>query len=104
MHEKGVDIVHTFGFIPGRTVLALLRIPHVFAGSQCLQAPEDSSSPTSGTAYPLVRGAFALTCVQSLRWGASDAIGGGLEPSCRGAYAGVWGGGVSVLAGGRSAC
>ena len=30
--------------------------------SQCLQGLECSSSPTSGTAYPLVRGVFALTC------------------------------------------
>ena len=62
-----MEIVHTLGFIPGRTVLELLRIPHVFAGPQCLQAPEDSSSPTSGTVFSLVRGDFALTCVQSLR-------------------------------------
>jgi hypothetical protein len=58
----GVDSVNTFGFRPGNTWVGSGRIPHVFARSQCFQGLECSSSPTSGTAYPLVRGVFALTC------------------------------------------
>jgi len=57
----GVDIVHTFDFGTGHTGLGSARIPHVFAGSQDLYERECGSSPTSGTAYPLVRGVFALT-------------------------------------------
>lgn len=52
----GVDIVHSLGFGSGITVLGLLRIPHVFGSSQCLQGPECSSSPTSGTQPPRQRG------------------------------------------------
>ena len=38
---------------------------------------ECSSSPTSGTRFSLVGGFIALTCVQSVRLGASDAMGAG---------------------------
>lgn len=75
--RKGVDIVHTLGLGSGGTALGLLRIPHVFGGSQCLQGRECSSSPTSGKTFSLVRGFFALTCVQSLCGGVSDARGAG---------------------------
>lgn len=59
---KGVDIVHTFCLVPSQTALGVTRIPHVFVGSHCYQGLECSSSPTSGTRYPLVRGFFALMC------------------------------------------
>ena len=39
-----------------------LGFPYVFGTSQCLQGLECGSSPTSGTADPLVSGVFALTC------------------------------------------
>jgi hypothetical protein len=65
--------VHTLGSGLGRTTTGLGRIVHVLGTSQCLRGRECSSSPTSGTAYPLVRGVFALTCVQSLRLRPSDA-------------------------------
>ena len=52
----GVNSVHTLGPGPGRTGAGLARIPYVWAGVQCLQAMEPGSSPTSGTADPLVRG------------------------------------------------
>lgn len=58
--RKGVDIVHTLAIGLGRNGAELARIPRVFASFQCLQGLEASSSPTSGTAYPLVRGVFAL--------------------------------------------
>ena len=58
--------MHTPGLGVARKAAGLLRIPHVFAGSQCFQGWECSSSPTSGTTYRLVRGDLALTCVQSL--------------------------------------
>lgn len=62
----GVDNVNASRLLLGRRSAGLLRIPHVFAGSQCLQGLECGSSPTSGTTSSLVRGDFALTCVQSL--------------------------------------
>jgi hypothetical protein len=89
----GVDSVHTFGFGLGRTSVGSGRIRHVSGSSQCLQGLECSSSPTSGTVDPLVRGVFALTCVQSLG-GVPLTLVRGLWPGRRGAYAGVWGGGV----------
>jgi hypothetical protein len=61
-----VDIVHSLGLGSGNTVLGLLRIPHVSGSSQYFQGQECSSSPTSGTVFSLVRGEFALTCVQNL--------------------------------------
>lgn len=62
--KSGVYIVHTLGFGLEGIGLGWRGIPHVSAGSPCFQGLECSSSPTSGTAYPLVRvrGAFALTC------------------------------------------
>jgi hypothetical protein len=60
--KEGVHNVHTLGFGSARTSAGLRRIRHVSGTSQCLQGLECSSSPTSGTAYPLVRGVFALTC------------------------------------------
>ena len=69
--------MHTPGLGLARTVSERARIPHVFAGSPCLQGLECSSSPTSGTTFSLVRGDFVLTCVQSLGWGDSDAVGAG---------------------------
>ncbi|MDQ0769326.1 hypothetical protein QF031_002075 [Pseudarthrobacter defluvii] len=62
-----MDNVHTFRIGVPRTAFEPGRIPHVFAGLQCLQGLESGSSPTSGTTDRLVRGDFALTCVQSLR-------------------------------------
>ena len=56
--KGGVDTVHTFRLELPRTSTGLPGIPHVSATSQCLQGPESRSSPTSGTAYPLVRGGF----------------------------------------------
>ncbi len=100
----GVDTVHTFGFRPGSRWVGSGRIPHVSAASQCLQARECSSSPTSGTTFSLVRGDFALTCVQSLWSRRSDGLGRGLWPGRRGACSGVWGGGFKTLAGGPSSC
>ncbi len=58
----GVDNVHTFALEEGRTSVGLARIPHVFAGSQCLQGLEDSSSPTSGTVFPQVTPCFIFGC------------------------------------------
>jgi hypothetical protein len=60
--KGGVHIVHTFAFGPGRTGTGLAWIGDVFGISQRLQGLECSSSPTSGTASPLVRGVFALMC------------------------------------------
>ena len=57
----GVDSVHTFGHGLGRTGAGLGRIPYVSAGVQCLQGLESGSSPTSGTAFPQVRGVFGLS-------------------------------------------
>lgn len=48
--------VDTFAFDPG--VNGPARIPYSFAGSQCLQELEYSSSPTSGPVYPQVRGCW----------------------------------------------
>ena len=59
--EGRVDSVNTFGLGLGRTSAGLGRIAYVFGSSQCLQGLECGSSPTSGTADPLVRGVFALT-------------------------------------------
>lgn len=51
IEAKGsVDTVHTFHLRVARTTTGLARIPHVFASSQCFQALESPSSPTSGTA------------------------------------------------------
>jgi hypothetical protein len=61
--QKGrVDNVHTLRFGLGRTSVGLPRIADVSGGVQCLRGLECSSSPISGTAFPLVRGVFALTC------------------------------------------
>jgi hypothetical protein len=66
--KRSVDSVHTFASGLARTAAGRGHIPHVSATLRCLQGLECSSSPTSGTAYPLVRGVFALTCRQSLWW------------------------------------
>jgi hypothetical protein len=55
-----------------RTVLGLLRIPRVSARSQCFQGTERSSSPTSGTAYPLVRGRICFDVCTKLDSHRSD--------------------------------
>ena len=60
--KESVDNVHTLGLGLGRAPVGSGRIPYVSAGVQCSQGLECSSSPTSGTAFPLVRGVFALTC------------------------------------------
>jgi hypothetical protein len=101
--KEGVDTVHTLRLELPRTVLGLLRLPHVFTRSQCFQGQECNSSPTSGTAYPLVRGVFALTCVQSLRWRPSESGFVAVASPPRGLFKCV-GGGFSALAGGLSAC
>jgi hypothetical protein len=62
-NSVGVHNVHTLGFGLGRTGTGLAWIGDVFGSSQCFQGLECSSSPTSGTAFPLVRGGFALMCV-----------------------------------------
>ena len=62
----GVDSVHTLGRGLGRTGAGLARIPHVSAGSQCLQELESGSSPTSGTVLPQVRGLFRCFFVCTL--------------------------------------
>jgi hypothetical protein len=54
--KEGVDSVHTFRLGVPRTVIGLLRIPHVFARSQCFQGRECSSSPTLGTVFSQVKG------------------------------------------------
>ena len=56
----GVDSVHTLGHGLGRTGAGLGRIPYVSAGVQCLEGLEPGSSPTSGTAFPQVRGFLVL--------------------------------------------
>ncbi|VXB50429.1 hypothetical protein ARTHRO9V_160093 [Arthrobacter sp. 9V] len=55
-----VDNVHTFHRGLPRSAIESARIPHVSATSQCFQGSESRSSPTSGTAYPLVRGGFCF--------------------------------------------
>jgi hypothetical protein len=101
--EPCVDNVHTFGFRLGRTSAGLARIAYVFWTSQSLQGLECGSSPTSGAASPLVRGGFALTCVQIMWKGPSDA-GCGLWSGRRGGLLGYVGGGFRALAGRPSAC
>ncbi len=64
----GVHNVHfwlrTESYIGG-----LGRIAYVFWSSQCLQGLECGSSPTSGTAFPLVRGDFCFNgCMLTLLW------------------------------------
>jgi hypothetical protein len=90
--------VHTLGSGLGRTTTGLGRIVHVLGTSQCLRGRECSSSPTSGTAYPLVRGVFALTCVQSLWWRPSDARFAGCGLAAAGALFWCVGGGLESLA------
>jgi hypothetical protein len=58
--RERADNVHTFHLGLPRTATGLARIPHVSGTSQCSQASESRSSPTSGTAYPLVRGGFCF--------------------------------------------
>ena len=70
--KRSVVNVHTFRSGLARTTAGLARIPHVSDTSQCYEGLESRSSPTSGTAYPLVRGGFALTCVHSGWSGPSD--------------------------------
>jgi hypothetical protein len=93
-----VDNVHTSGLGLGRTWGGLAQIPHVSGTSQCFQGRECSSSPTSGTARPLVRGVFALMCGHCPVAGPSDAVRGlclaprGPVPLCgwRGQGPGWW--------------
>jgi len=65
---RSVDNVNSSGFGPRSTGSGSARFPCVFQSFQCLQGLECSSSPTSGTAFPLVRGVFALTCIHSPDW------------------------------------
>jgi hypothetical protein len=59
--QKGVWTVHTSGFGLGRTSVGSGRIPYVSAEAQCSQGLEYSSSPTSGTVFPQVRGGFGAS-------------------------------------------
>jgi hypothetical protein len=86
----GVHIVHTLGGGSGRTSAGLARIGYVFRSSQSLQGLECGSSPTSGTRDQLVRGDFALTCVQSLWWRPSDAGARAVAWTPAVACSGVW--------------
>ena len=63
--EESVDIVHAFRFGSGRTSAGLGRIRYVFGSSQWLQGLECGSSPTSGTADPLVGGDFCFNVYTS---------------------------------------
>ena len=58
----GVDNVHTLAPGLGRTAAGSGRIPHVSAGAQCLRGLGCSSSPTSGTVFPQVRGYLVFYC------------------------------------------
>jgi hypothetical protein len=58
--KESVDNVHTLAFGLGRTSAGLARTRHVFGTSQRLQGLECSSSPTSGTVFPQVRGPLGL--------------------------------------------
>jgi len=49
--NEGVDTVRTFAFEADRISVGPARIPHAPESSQRWQGPEDSSSPTSGTAF-----------------------------------------------------
>ena len=62
----GVHNVHTFRMGLGRTSAGLARISYVFWSSQCLQGRECGSSPTSGTAGPLVGGVFCFNVCTKL--------------------------------------
>ena len=73
LSERSVDNVHSFGFGSERTSIGSGRIPYVSEGTQCSQGLECSSSPTSGTVFPLVRGGFCLSvCTLTFR-GSADA-------------------------------
>ena len=99
----GVDNVNTSDAGLDGKACGLPLNAHVFASSPCFQGPECGSSPTSGTTDRLVRGDFALACVQSLR---SRRLTGWVA-GCSLAAAGVCrcvGGGSRTLAGGPSAC
>lgn len=56
----GVYSVHTSGIGSVRISAGSGRIPHVSGGVQCLRGRECSSSPTSGTVFPQVKGLFLL--------------------------------------------
>lgn len=62
----GVHNVHTLAVGLGRTSAGLGRTRHVFGSSQCLQGLEAGSSPTSGTADPLVGGVFCFNVMTKL--------------------------------------
>jgi hypothetical protein len=89
-NKESVHNVHTLGFGSGRTGAGLDRIADVIGGVAGSQGVEPGSSPTSGTAFPLVRGVFALTCRPSLWWRPSVArfAGSGLATAV--ACSGVW--------------
>ena len=64
--KGGVYNVHTFRFGSGCISAGLGRIAYVFWTSQCLQGRECGSSPTSGTADPLVGGDFCFNVCTKL--------------------------------------
>ena len=102
--EKVLTVSTPSCFGSRRRLVRLAWIPYVFGSSQRLQGREYSSSPISGTTFSLVRGEFALTCVQSLWSRRSDGwlAVSGLAAAM--ACSGVWGGGFKSLAGEPSAC
>ncbi|WP_263422375.1 phenylacetaldoxime dehydratase family protein [Arthrobacter sp. StoSoilB5] len=63
---RSVDNVHAFHLGLARTSAGLPRVPQVSAISHCFQGLEARSSPTSGTAYPLVRGGFCFNVCTKL--------------------------------------
>jgi hypothetical protein len=71
-----VHIVHTLGFGSGRTGSGLGRIAEVFGGVADIQGPEPGSSPTSGTAFPVVRGGFCFNVWTLTRLAPSDGCRG----------------------------
>ena len=73
--KGGVHNVHTFGFGLGRMLVGSGRFPHVSGGVQCLQGRECSSSPTSGTAFPLVRGGFCFNVCTLTLFGSPLTLG-----------------------------
>jgi hypothetical protein len=74
-----------------------LGFGYVFWTCQCLQGPECGSSPTSGTADPLVRGDLCFNMCASLWWRPSEP-GAGFGLAAAVAYSGVLGGGFRALA------
>ena len=102
--KERVDNVRTFGFGLGRTSAGLARIRYVVGNSLCLQALECGSSPTSGTADPLVGGDFCFNVCTKLCGGVPLTLVLGLWPGRRVAYSRLGVGGFKSLASGPSAC